>query len=109
MFPTLFNQSRSHIEQLFKIAHRIDTEISQPIKLSPSRYSPIQQQALQKIRKSHDVEITRKSNSPWAVLLLLTPKKTPTKSDIIVWLVCVDYRELNKITKKTRTPITKCI
>ena len=36
---------------------------------------------------------------------MLTPKKTPTKSNQTVWRICVDYRELDKVTKKHSYPL----
>ncbi|POS83058.1 hypothetical protein EPUL_004164 [Erysiphe pulchra] len=51
-------------------------------------------------------KLSKKSQGPWAAPLVLIPKKANSQSKNTVWLVCVDYRELNKITKKQAHPLT---
>ncbi|KHJ30243.1 putative krab-a domain-containing protein [Erysiphe necator] len=98
-FPELFNKSLRRTEELSKTTHQIDTGEHSPIKLPPRRYSPSQQEAIRDFCKAHQGTLIRKSKGPWAAPLLLTPKKTPSQSNKIIWRICVDYRELNKITK----------
>ena len=52
------------------------------------------------------------TNSLWASPIVIVPKKkivlnkeTRKREEIIVPRFCIDYRELNKITKKDRFPI----
>ena len=39
--------------------------------------------------------------SPWAILVLLVPKKNG------LWWMCIDYKEVNNITIKYRHPIPR--
>ncbi|POS81798.1 hypothetical protein EPUL_006489, partial [Erysiphe pulchra] len=78
LVPTRISWSKRQTELLTKTKHRIDNGNSNPIKLPPRRYSPIQQQAIQEFCKTHDGKIIRKSHSPWAAPLLLTPKNQTT-------------------------------
>ncbi|KAI1006920.1 hypothetical protein K3495_g1298 [Podosphaera aphanis] len=77
----------------------------QPIKLPPRRYSPHQLQAIRDFCKTHDGKIIQKSQSPWAAPFHLTPEKTPSKTNERIWRICVDYRDLNKFTKKNAHPL----
>lgn len=47
----------------------------------------------------------QKSTSPWASRALLTLKKTPEPTKNPVYRFCVDYRPLNKVTKKNVHPL----
>ncbi|KAI1003151.1 hypothetical protein K3495_g5052 [Podosphaera aphanis] len=76
-----------------------------PIKLPPRRYSPVQLQSIREFCNTHEGSLIRKSKSPWASPLLLTPKKTVVNTGKIVWRICVDYRQLNKVTKKHTHPL----
>ncbi|KAI0992947.1 hypothetical protein K3495_g15237 [Podosphaera aphanis] len=105
LFPGLFNKSLRRTEKLLNTQHIIDTEDNAPVKLPPRRYSPAQQDAILNFCKTHEGSIIRRSKSPWSAPLLLTPKKTPVKSQKTVWRICVDYRELNKLTKKHAHPL----
>ncbi|KAI1006983.1 hypothetical protein K3495_g1237 [Podosphaera aphanis] len=76
-----------------------------PVKLSPRRYSPSQQDAIRDFCKTDEGSIIRKSKSPWAAPLVLTPKKTPNPTKSPIWRICVDYRQLNKLKKKHAHPL----
>ncbi|POS82548.1 hypothetical protein EPUL_005935, partial [Erysiphe pulchra] len=104
-FPSLFNKSLRRVDKLSKVRHCIDTGNHNPIKLPPRRYSPNQLQAINDFCKTHEGSIIQKSQGPWAAPLVLIPKKANSQSKSTVWRVCVDYRELNKITKKHAHPL----
>lgn len=104
-FPSLFNSSLRRTDILFQTRHFIDLGDHSPIKLPPRRYSPHQLEAIRDFCTAHEGKIIRKSKGPWAAPLLLTPKKTSSSNNTTVWRVCVDYRELNKITKKHAHPL----
>ncbi|KAI1004419.1 hypothetical protein K3495_g3793 [Podosphaera aphanis] len=104
-FPSLFDKSLRKTDLLCKTQHRIDTGTHSPVKLAPRRYSPHQLQAIRDFCRAHENKLIQKSKGPWAAPLHLTPKKTPTKSNEQIWRICVDYRELNKVTKKNAHPL----
>lgn len=104
-FPSLFNKSIRHTDVLFQTRHRINTGNHTPIKIPPRRYSPQQQEAIRHFCKTHEGLIIRKSKGPWAAPLLLTPKKSNNPNNATIWRICVDYRELNKVTKKHAHPL----
>lgn len=77
------------------VKHKIDTGDNKPIKIPPRRLPYAQREIVEKeIQKMLDNNIIEPSESPWSAPLLLVEKKDKT------WRFCVDYRQLNKITKK---------
>ena len=80
----------------------IDTGDSEPIKISPRPYSPLD---LEKIKAFIDEGIKngiiRESESPWSAPIVLAAKADGGTR------VCVDYRALNKITKKDAYPLPR--
>lgn len=104
-FPQLFDRSLRRTDKLSNIRHNIPTGNHAPIKLPPRRYSPAQQDAIRNFCKAHEGTLIQKSTGPWASPLLLIPKKPTLTNNQVNWRVCVDYRELNKITKKYAHPL----
>ena len=80
----------------------INTSDAQPIKISPRPYSPLD---LEKIKEFIDDAtkkgIIQESESPWSAPIVLAMKADGTTR------VCVDYRGLNKVTKKDAYPIPR--
>lgn len=80
----------------------IDTGKHKPIKIPPRRLPYAQREIVEKeIQKMLDNNIIEPSESPWSAPLLLVEKKDKT------WRFCVDYRQLNKITKKDAYPLPR--
>ncbi|KAI0999844.1 hypothetical protein K3495_g8354, partial [Podosphaera aphanis] len=104
-YPSLFNKNLRRLDIISQTTHKIDTENHAPIKLPPRRYSPAQLQSIREFCNTHEGSLIQKSKSPWASPLLLTPKKTVVDTGKIVWRICVDYRQLNKVTKKHAHPL----
>lgn len=84
------------------VKHKIDTGDNKPIKIPPRRLPYAQREIVEKeIQKMLDNNIIEPSESPWSAPLLLVEKKDKT------WRFCVDYRQLNKITKKDAYPLPR--
>ncbi|UYV69417.1 K02A2.6-like, partial [Cordylochernes scorpioides] len=90
----------SHADKITK--HKIETGNHQPIKHRPYRVSPTERQAIQtEVDKMLDAGIIRHSESPWSSPVILVKKKDGN------WRFCVDYRRLNKVTKKDVYPLPR--
>ncbi|UYV73374.1 K02A2.6-like [Cordylochernes scorpioides] len=73
-----------------------------PIKHRPYRVSPTECQAIQtEVDKMLDAGIIHHSESPWSSPVILVKKKDGN------WRFCVDYRRLNKVTKKDVYPLPR--
>jgi len=71
-----------------------------PIALSPYRMAPMELAELKvQLQELLDKGFIRPSNSPWGAPVLFTKKKDGTL------LLCIDYRQLNKVTVKNRYPL----
>lgn len=81
------------------VEHKIVTT-GDAIRLRPYRYSPaIQKHLDEEIQEMLKNDIIEPSESPWSFPALLVPKGDNK------WRFCVDYRALNKVTKKDAYPI----
>ncbi|XP_062714133.1 uncharacterized protein LOC134290919 [Aedes albopictus] len=79
---------------------RIDLTDNRPFNFCPRRLSHSQKIEVEsQIDKLLKEGIITESNSPYASRIVLVKKKDKT------WRMCVDYRELNKITVKDRYPL----
>lgn len=84
------------------VKHEIDTGDSKPIKLPPRRTSYAQKQIIeQELDKMLAQDIIEPSNSPYAAPVLLVTKKDGSVR------FCVDYRQLNSVTKKDAYPLPR--
>lgn len=115
-FPGVFDPEKRNTADKATVMHRIDTGDAVPIKQSPRRYSPAQEEAMREFVKTHEGSIIQKSKSSWASPALLTPKKSAdgapkrvwnkkTKQWDVVWRFCCDFRALNSATKKHAHPL----
>ena len=75
---------------------------SGPIPITPHRISPLE---LQELKTQLEYLITRKfirtSASPWGTPVLLVKKKDGSMR------LCIDYRQLNKVTVKNKYPLSR--
>lgn len=103
LFPSLFdsNSSRTEEQADHGVRHTIVTDSNlMPINLPSRRYSPAQAAVLDEfvqsaLKKGH----IRPSDSPWSSPALVVPKKDGRSR------VCIDYRSLNKITRRNAFPL----
>ena len=88
--PTASQLGRTNIAQ-----HTIDTGEVPPIRLRPYRTSPTQRVEIDKqITDMLSQNIIQESVSPWSAPVVHVKKKDGTTR------FCVDYRRLNKVTKR---------
>ena len=99
-FQDVFADSDYDLGSFDAIHHQIDTGDARPIKLGLRR-TPLhfctEEEKL--IKKMLDANIIRPSTSAWAAAPVLVKKKTGE------FRYCLDYRALNKVTKKDTYPI----
>ncbi|UYV61868.1 K02A2.6-like [Cordylochernes scorpioides] len=85
-----------------KVKHRIEIGDHAPIKQRPYRVSPREKSIIQtEVDNMLKLGIIQPSDSPWSSLVVLVKKKDGT------WRFCVDYRRLNKITRKDVYPLPR--
>ncbi|KAK1424218.1 hypothetical protein QVD17_19539 [Tagetes erecta] len=73
-----------------------------PIARAPYRLAPAELQELSKqLQELLDKGFIRPSSSPWGAPILFVKKKDGT------FRMCIDYRELNKVTVKNRYPLPR--
>ncbi|GKG16814.1 hypothetical protein Tco_0361771, partial [Tanacetum coccineum] len=69
---------------------------------APYRLSPLETQELSsQLQELSDKGFIRTSSSPWGASFLFVKKKD------ISFKMCIDYRELNKLTTKNRYPLPR--
>ena len=78
------------------VQHHINTEGHHPMRRTPFVQ---REQIAQMIQRMRTQGIVRPSTSPWSSPIVLVPKKGSTTR------FCVDYRQLNSITKKDVYPL----
>ncbi|UYV66132.1 K02A2.6-like, partial [Cordylochernes scorpioides] len=84
------------------VKHRINTGDHAPIRQRPYRVSPYERGVIQtEVDKRLKSGIVKPSDSPWSSPVVLVKKKDGT------WRFCVDYRRLNKITRKDVYPLPR--
>lgn len=84
------------------VKHRINTGDNLPVKQRAYRVSPTERRIIHdEVRKMLDRGIIQHSESPWSSPVVLVRKKDNS------WRFCVDYRRLNKITKKDVYPLPR--
>ncbi|GJV10654.1 hypothetical protein Tco_1352195, partial [Tanacetum coccineum] len=73
-----------------------------PVARAPYRLAPSEMKELsEQLKELSDKGFIRPSSSPWGAPVLFVKKK-----DRSFWM-CIDYRELNKLTVKNRYPLPK--
>nr|GFA41018.1 putative reverse transcriptase domain-containing protein [Tanacetum cinerariifolium] len=73
-----------------------------PVAKSPYRLAPTEMQELaNQLKELQDKGFIQPSSSPWGAPVLFVKKKDGS------FRMCIDYRELNKLTIKNRYPLPR--
>ena len=73
-----------------------------PISMTPHRMAPVELQELRvQLQKLQDKGFIKPSTSPWGTMVLFAKKKDKTLR------LCIDYRQLNRVTVKNRYPLPR--
>ncbi|UYV65614.1 hypothetical protein LAZ67_3004865, partial [Cordylochernes scorpioides] len=101
-YTDIFEFSKRKQFKDVNVKHRINTGDHLPTKQRPYRVAPRERQIIQdEVNKMEKLGIIQPSESPWASPVVLIRKKDGS------WRFCVDYRRLNKITKKDVYPLPR--
>lgn len=98
-YRDIFDFDNRPLSQTSVVTHRINTGDAIPIHQRPYPVSVSERAVIQpEVQKMLEKDIIKHSCSLWASPVVLVKKKGGT------WCFCVDYRHLNKITKKGGLP-----
>ncbi|GKE03780.1 hypothetical protein Tco_1395798, partial [Tanacetum coccineum] len=102
-FPEVFPDDLSGLPPIREIEFRIElipgaTSVAKsPYRLTPSELEDLSGQ----LKELQDKGFIRPSSSPWGASVLFVKKKDGS------FRMCIDYRELNKLTVKNRYPLSR--
>nr|GEZ29233.1 hypothetical protein [Tanacetum cinerariifolium] len=102
-FPEVFPDDLSGLPPVREIEFRIDLILSAlPVVKSPYRLAPSETLDLSnQLKELQEKGFIRPSHSPWGAPVLFVKKKDDAMR------MCIDYRELNKLTIKNRYPLPR--
>ncbi|KAD3067090.1 hypothetical protein E3N88_34970 [Mikania micrantha] len=102
-YPDVFPEDLPRLQPPREVEFRIDLASgAAPIARAPYRLAPSEIQELSnQLQELLDKGFIRPSFSPWGAPVLFVKKKDGT------FRMCIDYRELNKVTIKNRYPLPR--
>ncbi|GJW22083.1 putative nucleotidyltransferase, ribonuclease H [Tanacetum coccineum] len=102
-FDDVFRDDLSGLPPQRQVEFRIDLiPGATPVAKSPYQLAPSEMQELsEQLQELQDKGFIRPSHSPWGVPVLFVKKKDG------LFRICIDYRELNKLTIKNRYPLPR--
>ncbi|GJQ88978.1 putative reverse transcriptase domain-containing protein [Tanacetum coccineum] len=102
-FPEVFPKDLPGIPPTRQVEFRIDlVPGATPVAQAPYRLAPSKMKELaEHLQELTDKGFIRPSSSPWGALVLFVKKKDGS------FRMCIDYRELNKLTVKNRYPLPR--
>ncbi|GJZ93184.1 hypothetical protein Tco_0665249 [Tanacetum coccineum] len=102
-FPEVFPDDLSGLPPIREIEFQIElTPGAIPVAKSPYRLAPSELEELSgQLKELQDKGFIRPSLSPWGAPVLFVKKKDGS------FRMCIDYRELNKLTVKNRYPLPR--
>ncbi|GJW67863.1 putative reverse transcriptase domain-containing protein [Tanacetum coccineum] len=102
-FPKVFPDDLSGLPPIREIKFQIELiPGATPVAKSPYRLAPSELEELSgQLKELQDKGFIRPSSSPWGAPVLFVKKKDGS------FRMCIDYRELNKLTVKNRYPLPR--
>lgn len=101
-FRTSFDHQQPTLGRASTVCHQIDTGIHTPLRQRPYRVSASERRVIaEQVDDMLKRGVIEPSNSPWASPVVLVKKKDGSIR------FCVDYRRLNKITRKDVYPLPR--
>ncbi|GKA35785.1 putative reverse transcriptase domain-containing protein [Tanacetum coccineum] len=102
-FPEVFPEDLPGLPPARPVEFQIDLiPGAAPVARAPYRLAPSEMKELQKqLQELSDKGFIRPSSSPWGAPVLFVKKKDGS------FRMCIDYRELNKLTVKNRYPLPR--
>ncbi|GKB22361.1 putative reverse transcriptase domain-containing protein [Tanacetum coccineum] len=102
-FPEVFPDDLSGLPPIREIEFRIELiPGATPVAKSPYRLAPSELEELSgQLKELQDKDFIRPSSLPWGAPILFVKKKDDS------FRMCIDYRELNKLTVKNRYPLPR--
>ncbi|GKE51607.1 hypothetical protein Tco_1486763, partial [Tanacetum coccineum] len=102
-FPEVFPDDLLGLPHVREVEFRIDLiPGASPVVRSPYRLTPSEMLELSnQLKELQEKGFIRPSHSPWGALVLFVKKKDGSMR------MCIDYRELNKLTIKNRYPLPR--
>ncbi|GJS83931.1 hypothetical protein Tco_0750472 [Tanacetum coccineum] len=102
-FPEVFREDLPGLPPARQVEFQIDlVPGAAPVARAPYRLAPAKMKELStQLQKLSDRGFIRPSSSPWGAPVLFVKKKDGS------FRMCIDYRELNKLTVKNRYPLPR--
>ncbi|GJW25741.1 putative reverse transcriptase domain-containing protein [Tanacetum coccineum] len=102
-FPKVFPEDLPGLPPIRQVEFQIDLiPRATPVARAPYRLAPSEMQELSnQLQELADRGFIRPSTSPWGAPVLFVKKKDGS------FRMCIDYRELNKLTVKNRYPLPR--
>ncbi|GJS85642.1 putative reverse transcriptase domain-containing protein [Tanacetum coccineum] len=102
-FPEVFPEDLPGLPPIRPVEFQIDLiPGAAPVARAPYRLAPSEMKELsEQLQELSDKDFIRPSSSPWGAPVLFVKKKDGS------FRMCIDYRELNKLTVKNRYPLPR--
>ncbi|GKE51673.1 putative reverse transcriptase domain-containing protein, partial [Tanacetum coccineum] len=102
-FPEVFPEDLPRLPSIRQVEFQIDlVPGAAPVARAPYRLAPSKMEELStQLQELSDKGFIRPSSSPWGAPVLFVKKKDGS------FRMCIDYRELNKLTVKNRYPLPR--
>ena len=101
-FGQVFSKGETDLGLTSVVMHRIDTGDAEPTRQQLRRQARPAMEAIDKlVPEMLKADLIEPSSSPWAANIVLVKKRDGTTR------CCIDYRQLNAVTKKDRYPLPR--